>query len=66
MSQYIVKMYITTEVEMIIDATSETSVRKLIDDNIIMTASLVDAKSVSFDVTEDSITELEINTIERL
>ena len=66
MSTYKIQMNVTTYIEMEVEATSETSVRTLIDERLIMTADLVEADSVSFDVVEDSISDMEIIDVQKL
>lgn len=66
MSTYKIQMNVTTYVEMEVEATSETSVRTLIDKTLIMTADLVEADSVSFDVVEDYIADMEIIDVQKL
>lgn len=66
MSTYLIKMSVTVDVEIEVQATSQTSVRTLIDKNLIMTAGLVDATSVPYNVIEDSITDIEIQDVEKL
>lgn len=65
MSTYIVKLTVTVEVEVEIEATSYDSVSKLLANNLMMTASLVDAEGVSFIVTEDSISDLNIDDVSK-
>lgn len=66
MSTYKIQMTVTAYVEMEVEATSETSVRTLIDKKLIMTAGLVEADSVSFDVVEDYIADMEIIDVQKL
>lgn len=66
MSTYKTTFEVSVSIEMEIEATSESSVRKLIQDNLIITADLVDAESVSFSVIEDSINDLNMLEVSQI
>ena len=58
MPHFTITAKVTVDVEMTVEADTANDARKLLDDHLIMTASLVDVPADSFDVSEDSISDV--------
>lgn len=58
MPHYTITAKVYVDVEMTVEAASEDEARKMFDDNIAMTASLVGVPADKFDVNEDSISQI--------
>lgn len=58
MPHFTITAKVTVDLEMTVEADTADDARKLLDHHLIMTASLVDVPSDSFDVSEDSISDV--------
>lgn len=61
MARYTVKATVSVDIEMSIEANSAESAKEKFNDHVVMTAGMVDVAENSFDVHEDSVSEIHIH-----
>lgn len=61
MARFTITATVSVDVEMSIEASSAAEAKTLFNDHVVMSASLVDVPDGSFDVSEDSISDIHVH-----
>lgn len=65
MARFTITATVSVDVEMSVEAASATEARKLFDDHICMTATLIDLPEENFDVSEECVSGVDRCSVRR-